>query len=337
MRRLHPFLCILPAIVFWTAAGPGASLAHAGIITFGSGSDTFGINFVEIGSPGNSPDTTGKPNPAGAVPYTFDIAKFEISRDMIIKANKVGGLGITLTNMSSFGGNGANKPATGVSWFEAAKFVNWLNTSKGFQAAYRFDQNGDFQLWDVADSWTDSVRGTNRFRNKDAHFWLPSVDEWYKAAYYDPVSDTWFDYPSSDGSLPTAVASGTNDKTAVYGQTPTKGPADITQAGGLSPFGVMGLGGNVWEWEESAFDLTNDKTGESRGRPGGFWFSGSSDLSSSFSRNLGINPTFELGNVGFRVASLHASSAVPEPASAVVWALLGVGALVWEKKRRKKQ
>jgi hypothetical protein len=24
----------------------------------------------------------------------------------------------------------------------------------------------------------------------------------------------------------------------------------VDKAGGLSPYGVMGLGGNVWEWEE---------------------------------------------------------------------------------------
>ncbi len=333
MRRLG-----LTLACFATTFALGSSpRSLAGIITFGSGSNTFGIEFVEIGSPGNSADTTGSPNPAGAVPYTFDIAKFEISRDMIIKANNVGGLGITLDSMSFVtGGARADMPATGVSWFEAAKFVNWLNTSKGYQAAYNFDSSGNFQLWDVGNSWTDSVRGTNRFRHKDAHFWLPSVDEWYKAAYYNPVSDTWFNYPSSDGSVPTAVTSGTDDKTAVYNQSFSQGPADITLAGGLSPFGVMGLGGNVWEWEESAFDVVNDNPGEFRGIRGGFWADSSGGLSSSV--RPGAGSALESSYIGFRVASLHASSsAVPEPASVAVWALLGAGALVWGKKRRKKQ
>ena len=39
--------------------------------TFGTGDDTFEIEFVTIGNPGNSPDTTGDPNPAGAVDYVY--------------------------------------------------------------------------------------------------------------------------------------------------------------------------------------------------------------------------------------------------------------------------
>ena len=35
--------------------------------TFGSGVNTFGIEFVTIGNPGNTADTTGSPNPAGSV------------------------------------------------------------------------------------------------------------------------------------------------------------------------------------------------------------------------------------------------------------------------------
>ncbi|MEI6538751.1 MAG: hypothetical protein WCO86_04380 [Planctomycetota bacterium] len=50
-------------------------------------------------------------------------------------------------------------------------------------------------------------------------------------------------------TAPTAVASGTDANTAVYdGQS---GPADVNLTGGLSPYGIMGLGGNVFEWERN--------------------------------------------------------------------------------------
>ena len=93
---------------------------------FGSGENAFAIKFVKIGEPGNPADTTGDPNPAGAVPYTYRIGKYEISEDMIDKANTITAaegnpLGIT------HGGRGPNKPATRVSWFEAAKFVNSIS------------------------------------------------------------------------------------------------------------------------------------------------------------------------------------------------------------------
>jgi hypothetical protein len=60
--------------------------------TFGSGANEFEIDFVKIGSPGNPPDAN--PNPAGAVPYRYRIGKYEISEQMIDKANALGALGI---------------------------------------------------------------------------------------------------------------------------------------------------------------------------------------------------------------------------------------------------
>ena len=111
---------------------------------FGSGLNSFDIEFVDIGSPGNAADTTGDPNPVGSVAQSYRIGKFEISRDMILKANAEGGLGIALPDMSLFGGNGVNRPATGTTWFEAAQFVNWLNTSTGNAPAYNFDGGGNF-------------------------------------------------------------------------------------------------------------------------------------------------------------------------------------------------
>jgi hypothetical protein len=114
--------------------------------TFGSGANAFNIDFVTIGNPGNAADTTGDPNPAGSVPYTYRIGKFEISEEMIDKANAVGGLAIIHDI------RGAEKPATSMSWYDAAKFVNWLNTSIGAQPAYRFDGSGNFQLWRTSDA-----------------------------------------------------------------------------------------------------------------------------------------------------------------------------------------
>ena len=303
--------------------------AEAGTISFGTGGNTFDMEFVEIGSPGNADDTMGNPNPAGAVAYTYQMGKFEVSRDMITNANAVGGLGITLQDMSFLGGNGVNRPATGVSWNEAARFVNWLNTSTGGTEAYNFTTSGvndNIALWTSGDAGFDA---SNPFRNSLATYVLPSMDEWYKAAYYDPVSMTYFDYPSSDGTIPTAVASGTGDKTAVYdGQS---GPADITQAGGLSPFGIMGLGGNVFEWEETSGDLANSSGSSSRGFRGGYW--GNLSISLSSSTRGDSTPSNESVSVGFRVASLSSTAAVPEPGSFALL-LTGLAGLGWYKRKR---
>ncbi len=315
----HKLVTVTFAILFFMAHG---NLAAGD--TFGSGANTFDIEFVTIGNPGNAADTTGNPNPAGSVPYSYRIGKFEISRDMVIKANSAGGLGITLADMTPFGGNGVNRPATGLSWNEAARFVNWLNTSQGFQPAYKFTTqpgdggygpNQDISLWVSGDA---GFNAANPFRNSQAHYFLPSVDEWYKAAYYHPSSGMYFDFPTGSNSAPSAVASGTAAGTAVYGQAIATGPADITLAGGLSPHGTMGMGGNVYEWEETTFDLVNNSSSSPRGLRGGDWNLGSNSLRPS--NRIFIHPTGE-GINGFRVAS------IPEPSTLLLGALAGLGLL----------
>ncbi len=118
------------------------------------------------------------------------MGKYEVSRDMITKANAAWRLGITLDSMSFVTGGARDAmPATGISWFESATFVNWLNTSQRYQAAYKFDGSGSFQLWDSGDTGYDA---TNALRNTLANYVLPSMDEWHKAAYYDPNTGAYF-------------------------------------------------------------------------------------------------------------------------------------------------
>ncbi|MCI0333040.1 MAG: SUMF1/EgtB/PvdO family nonheme iron enzyme, partial [Planctomycetes bacterium] len=218
--------------------------------TFGSGANTFDIEFVTIGNPSNAADTTGDPNPTGSVAELYRIGKYEISEDMINKANAEGGLGIT---HSSFG---ANKPATLISWFEAAKFVNWLNTSTGGTPAYKLDGGGNHQLWTASDV---GYNPNNLYRNSLARYFLPSVHEWYKAAYYDPTAEVYYDYPTGSDSVPDGVDfAGDTSFDAVIPDFPFNVVNDITNVGVLSPYGTAGQGGNVWEWEETEFDLVND-------------------------------------------------------------------------------
>lgn len=265
--------------------------------------NVFQIQFVAIGDPGNIADTTGDPNPAGAVPYAYRIGKYEISESMIDKANAQSvldgnPLGITIDN------RGPDKPATSVSWFEAAQFVNWLNTSTGNFPAYNFDPNGDFQLWDPNDAGYDA---SNPFRNTQTKYFLPSADEWYKAAFYDPVTDEWFDFPNGSNTAPASVASGSDPNTAVYDQA---GPADIMLAGGASPFGTVAQAGNVSEWEETEGDLVNDDPLAVRGFRGSDWGSISGDptgLSSSFRQTIRL-PSASGARRGFRIAGV-----IPEP------------------------
>ena len=163
----------------------------------------------------------------------------------------------------------------------------------------------------------------NPFRNSLAQYFLPSVDEWCKAAYYSP-GGTYFDYPTGSDTAPTAVASGTTTGTAVYNQALATGPADVTSAGGLSPFGTMGQGGNVLEWEETVFSgSVNNNVLSFRGTRGGNWLANSSDLLAS-ERGSGF-PSDEFLSVGFRVAS----AAVPEPSPVRYGGVVIAGLVCW--------
>ena len=287
--------------------------SYAGTVTFGSGANQFTMDFVTIGNPGNAADTTGNPNPAGSVGYTYDIGKFEVSEDMITKYNANFGTANNLVITKNT--RGTNKPATSITWNEAARFVNWLNTSTGNQAAYKFTTSGvndNLVLWSSVDAGYDA---NNQYRNSLAKYFLPSYNEWYKAAYYDPNKlggSGYWDYATGSDTSPTAVASGTTAGTAVYSSQ--SAPADIINAGGLSPYGVMGLGGNVWEWQESSEDLANSLNSAFRILRGGDWIETANTLISTF--RIPDPPTTQNFNVGFRIASLPSSgptTPVPGP------------------------
>ena len=56
-------LALLVAAILFTCSADNAEATF-----FGSGANTFDIEFVTIGNPGNAADATGNPNPAGSVP-----------------------------------------------------------------------------------------------------------------------------------------------------------------------------------------------------------------------------------------------------------------------------
>jgi hypothetical protein len=291
--------------------------------TFGTGATAFSIDFVQIGNLGNAADSrNGVGTKRGAVNYVYSLAKYEISRDMVLNASKGGGLGLTLADMIYY--NGVNKAATGISWNEAAMFVNFLNTTFGSTLAYKFDGNGNYQVWSPGDV---GYNPSNQFRNSLAKYFLPSTDEWYKGAFGTP-SGSWNNFAT--GNLePTAVSNGTANNTMVYAQIydyniplgppdtyPLAGPSDTISAGGLSAWGTMAQGGNAREWVESAVDGSNDTAAELRSCLGGAWNDLSTPMWNGIS--LAIDPSSEISTLGFRVAM------IPEPSSLSLLALGGV-------------
>ena len=84
----------------------------------------------------------------------------------------------------------------------------------------------------------------------------------------------------------------------------------------------------MWEWNETAYDGTNNTAGESRELRGGSWDNNSFFLDASI-RSSGV-PSVEDFDGGFRVAS------VPEP-SALSLLAVGLGGLAILRRRREEE
>ncbi len=229
------------------------------------------------------------------------LGKYEISEQMIDKANALGSLGITKDT------RGRDYPATSVTWYEAAKFVNWLNMSTGGMPAYKFDANGNFQLWESTDPGYDP---NNLYRNKLAKYFLPSVNEWHKAAYYDPVAGAYYTYPTGSNDVADGIdfPGDPNFDAVFYDGALNVTPNAVYDVGILSPYGTAGQGGNASEWVETTFDWSNDSSTKDRTILGGSWVDGITLLAAS--KTNGITPSNQEFYRGFRVARI-----VPEPST----------------------
>lgn len=271
------------------------------------------IEFAPIGNAGNANDNGGSglySSPFGGVDYDYRMSITEISQLMVSAAG--------FTTGSWLG----DQPSTSINWYQAAAFTNWLNTTTGHQPAYRLNAPlTALTLWSSAEAW--QAGGENLYRNKDAYYFLPSEDEWYKAAFHqnNGVTADYWDYATGSNSASTASIGGSG--TAIYAYA-TPSPMSVQISGGASDYDTIGQGGNVAEWLESAYDGINSTGTEGRTIRGGDWSTSSINLRSSSRSNF--SPTYIKNNVGFRVAS------VPEP-SAVALLVLGTIALVGRRNR----
>ncbi len=291
--------------------------------TFGSGGDQFTINFVPIGNAGNANDTTGY----GGVAYSYNMAVTDVSVTMLQDV-------VALTGTINFSdGSGpvgywsGSQPASAFTWYQAAAFVNWMNTSQGYTAAYDLTYTGStptgITLWPAGSEWT--LGGTNHFRNANAHYFLPSENEWYKAAYYDPTANNgaggYWEYAYGSNNPPTAVLSGTAPGTAVYssGLVRPAQPASVDQSGGLSPYGTEGQTGNIIQWMETVPDDPTNSSDDDRVVRGSDWFL--TGVYPASVRGSG-SPSLPYYQIGFRVAS------IPEPTDYML-ILGGMFLLAW--------
>ncbi|HWH71653.1 MAG TPA: SUMF1/EgtB/PvdO family nonheme iron enzyme [Candidatus Sulfotelmatobacter sp.] len=245
--------------------------------------------------------------PYGGVAYPYRMGVYEISEDQVKKAAAGG-----LANVRAEGRWTNLQPATYITWYEAAAFANWLNESKGYHKAYDllYTDRWEMVLWSDDQAW--SAGGINRYRHKDAFYFLPTEDEWYKAAFHknDGVTVNYWDYASAKNAAPDGVDSALDTGfDAVFGEGYSLSrPYDVTNVGAPSPYGTYGQNGNVEEWCESSYNGQTASASANRVVRGGGFQDGAPGARpiTRFTYAMTSGP----GGRGFRVAS---SSGLSQP------------------------
>jgi len=333
-----------------TFAFTAATLTLAICFTSTSQAANVTFDWATVGNPGNAGDVQSQ-GTFGSVANTYRISKTEVTNgqytDFLNAVDSAGANSLSLFNTSMAGnfggielqsGNAAgskfvaqagreNNPVTYVSWYDSVRFINWLDNGQPTDGTGT--ESGAYTL--LGGTATPS-NGLSVTRDAGATVWLPSEDEWYKAAYYDP-SGTYFDYANGSdtvsvsdqpGDDPSAANYfnnvnsdiGFNDGYAVSGST-SIGANPFTDVGAYtaaaSPYGTFDQNGNVQEWNEAPIFST------ARVLRGRGWRS-SGGLSASF--RFSFSPASGDRDIGFRVAS------IPEPSTMLLGGMASLGLLM---------
>jgi formylglycine-generating enzyme required for sulfatase activity len=324
-----------------------------------------GIEFVRITHPGNAPWTGPSlyNNNRGGVDYVYSIGRFEVTTAQwaefmnaaldrpagdaiphVVAPYVWGAVGATPNNPGRprFAVPAGNEmlPTGGITWRTAAIYCNWLHNGKStdreafLSGAYDVSTFGYYL---GGSTFTDQLT-----RSEGARYWIPSLDEWMKAAHWDPskvnpdgTTGGWWEYSngsdtpfvygppgiSVDGQ-PTNANAGWSDF-SFPGFNPYAVPLGA-YSDAISPWGLLDVAGATSEWTVGYRQLSFEMYPRSRILEGSAW-----TAPNVAGDRVGVTgattfPTLPSMDFGFRVAS-----SVPAPGAFS----LGVGAILISVRR----
>jgi sulfatase modifying factor 1 len=332
----------------------------------GSGQAQVTFDWATVGNPGNAADTlVMNKGPAadfttgyGAVGYTYRIAKSNVTNAQYVaflnavdptgsnsfrlfntkmadaNANPAGLAYTGGIDRNLAAGSGAkysvktgqeNFPAIWINWASGARFVNWLANGQGSGGT----ESG---VYDMAAIPSNNGFATPPPRAAGATVFLPSEDEYYKAAYYDPAKNDgvggYWQYGTRSDSAPASVAppgssnaanigAGTDGQSAgtlaltmaTTGSVFNTNVNYLTAVGAYttatSAYGLYDLDGLVYNWTEATRTTFGNQLPVFRG---GSWRYNDGASGAAYRNVYSGAGSTSYSWFGFRIASL-----APEP------------------------
>lgn len=331
-RQAIPVVCLLPAL-----AAAGHSRADI--------DPQSGIDFVRIGAPGNAPWS-------GTTPPT--IGDMALGRGQVNYEYQIGRLEVTTSQWAEFFSAALDRPANdrlpwiaaptfwgavgtapttpggqrfavpagnemravgNISWRVAAMYCNWLHNGKSTDRDAFMNGAYDVSQFSGIERFTDQLT-----HNAGAKYWIPTWDEWLKAAHYDPDKNGpdqggWWTY--SNGTDQQLIGGPPGVGQANFGWRDGANSQWTTLLGAYpdtqSPWGLLDVAGGTAEWTEGVLFGAGDT--KYRVYEGSYWGSspGFAISDAAFSAGGASFPSIDFLDLGFRIATT-----VPNPPSASV-------------------
>ncbi|MFN7022709.1 MAG: SUMF1/EgtB/PvdO family nonheme iron enzyme, partial [Phycisphaerales bacterium] len=220
-------------------------------------------------------------------------------------------------------------PVGDIDWRMSAVLCNWYHNGKSLDRSAFLNGAYDASTFGYGPlGFTDQMA-----HHPDARYWIPTWDEWLKAAHFDPHKNG----PDQPGWWVYSYRSDTQ----LLGGPPGTGVANFGFTSGafsiplgaypqtMSPWGLLDVAGATSEWTEHVLDFG----------PGEMYrtYVGSAWRSDQFSgiADAIFAPTSELPHIAGFTNGLRIASAVPAPSTAIL--AMGVYPLIgWTVRRRRR-